>query len=299
MITSTANARVKDIRSLQRRKERDSRGLAYVEGIRTVLGALESEWGDVALLLVAPGLLTSDHALAAVAEAEKRGIERLDLTADVFKSLSNRDGPQGLAAVVRQRWLSLRSLELEDGDTWIALTAVADPGNLGTILRTADAIGARGIILVEDSADPWAPTAMRASTGAIFTRHLVRAEWSAFVAWTREQNVTLVGATDDAETPYRGADYGSRTVLLMGSEREGLSKVQRQVCHQLVAIPMRGQVDSLNLGVAASLVLYEILDQREASSASGAPETSSALNVSDSPDVSAVTDVPEVAEVSE
>jgi len=134
---------------------------------------------------------------------------------------------------------------------------------------------------------------MRASTGAIFTRHLVRAEWSAFVAWTRQQNITLVGATDDAETPYRGADYGSRTVLLMGSEREGLSKIQRQVCHQLVAIPMRGQVDSLNLGVAASLVLYEILDQREAASASGAPD------VSDASDVSPVTDVPEVAEVSE
>ena len=287
MITSTANARVKDIRSLQRRKERDARGLAYVEGIHTVLGALESDWGDVALLIIAPDLLTSDRALAAIAAAEKRGIERLDVSAEVFKTLSNRDGPQGFAAVVRQRWTSLRSLELEDGDTWVALTAVADPGNLGTILRTADAAGASGIILLENSTDPWAHSAMRASTGAIFTRHLVRAEWPAFLTWAREQNATLVGATDDAETPYRGAAYGPRTVLLMGSEREGLSAAQRQACDQLVAIPMRGQVDSLNLGVAASLVLYEVLDQREISSAS------------DISDVSAAPSVPEVAEVSE
>jgi len=290
MITSTTNTRVRDIRSLQRRKERDSRGLAYVEGIRTVLGALESDWGDVALLIVAPDLLKSDRALKGIAEAEKRGIERLDISAEVFKTLSNRDGPQGLSAVVRQRWTSLRSLELEDGDTWIALTAVADPGNLGTILRTADGAGASGIILLENSTDPWAHSAMRASTGAIFSRHLVRAEWPTFLAWAREQTVTLVGAADDAETPYRGANYGARTILLLGSEREGLSTEQREACDQLVAIPMRGQVDSLNLGVAASLVLYEILDQREASSVSDS---------ADSLDVLAVTDVPEVAEVSE
>lgn len=264
MITSTSNSRVRDIRSLQRRKERDSRGLAYVEGIRTVLGALESDLGDVALLIVAPDLLTSDHALEAIKAAEQRRIERLDVSPEVFKTLSNRDGPQGLAAVVRQRWLSLRSLELEDGDIWIALTAVADPGNLGTILRTADAAGASGIILLENSTDPWAHSAMRASTGAIFTRHLVRAEWPAFIAWAREQSVTVVGATDDAESSYRDADYGSRTVLLMGSEREGLSAQQREACDRLVAIPMHGQVDSLNLGVAASLVLYEVLHQRQA-----------------------------------
>jgi len=263
MITSTTNARVKGIRSLQRRRERDTRGLAYVEGIRTVLGALESDWGDVALLVVSPDLLKSDLAWNGIAEAKQRGIERLDVSVEVFKTLSNRDGPQGLAAVVRQRWTSLRSLELEDGDTWVALTAVADPGNLGTILRTADAAGVKGVILLEDSTDPWAHSAMRASTGAIFTRHLIRAEWPTFLDWVREQNVTLVGSTDDAETTYRDTDYGARTIVLMGSERKGLSSQQRKACNQLVAIPMRGQVDSLNLAVAASLVLYEVLDQRE------------------------------------
>jgi TrmH family RNA methyltransferase len=269
MITSTANERIKSIRALKRRKERDDRGLAYVEGIRAVLGAIESG-ADIALLLVAPDQLTSDVAREAVATAEATGVERLDVSRQVFESLSDRDGPQGIAAVIRQRWRSLRSVDLEDGDRWVALTAIQDPGNLGTILRTADAAGATGVILLEASTDPWDRTAMRASTGAVFTQQLVRADWKSFTEWGREAGATVVGAADDAETPYRNADYGARTILLMGSEREGLSDPQQAFCDRLVAIPMRGTVDSLNLGVAASLVLYEVLHQREIAAVSTA-----------------------------
>jgi RNA methyltransferase, TrmH family len=270
MITSTGNERVRAIRGLRRRKDRDERGLAYVEGIRAVLGAIEAG-ADIALLVVAPDQLTSDRALQALATAEATGIERLDVSQKVFESISDRDGPQGLGAVIRQRWRSLRSVELEDGDRWIALTAVQDPGNLGTVLRTADATGAIGVILLEAGADPWDRTAMRASTGAVFTRQLVRSDWASFAEWAREAGATVVGATDDAETSYRDADYGMRTVLLMGSEREGLNADQKAFCDQLVAIPMRGSVDSLNLGVAASLVLYELMHQREAGATSGEP----------------------------
>ncbi len=265
MITSTANARVKAIRALKRRKERDARGLAYVEGIRPVLTAIEAG-ADIALLLTAPDLLTSSRATEGVRAASEAGIEHLELSRQVFESISNRDGPQGIGAVIRQRFRSLREVELEDGDRWIVLTAVADPGNLGTILRSADAAGATGLILLEGATDPWDRTAIRASTGAIFTQQLVRTDWPTFTAWASETTATTVGATDDAQTPYRGADYGSPTLILMGSEREGLSPEQRAFCDHLVAIPMRGHTDSLNLGVATSLVLYEILHQREANS---------------------------------
>ncbi len=264
MITSTSNDRVKAIRALKRRKERDARGLAYVEGIRAVLTAIESD-ADIALLVIAPDLLTSATARAALQRANTEGIELLEVSRQVFDSLSNRDGPQGLAAVICQRWRPLDSVTLEDGDRWLALTAVQDPGNLGTILRTADASGATGVILLESGADPWDPTAIRASTGAVFTQHLVRADWASFTAWASASGATVVGATDDAKTTYRGADYGSRTVVLLGSEREGLTEAQRDFCNALVAIPMRGSVDSLNLGVAASLVAYEVMHQREAS----------------------------------
>lgn len=266
MITSTANDRVKAIRALKRRKERDARGLAYVEGIRAVLGAIESD-ADIALLVTAPDLLTSERAEVGLARAAAVGAERLNLSRKVFESISNRDGPQGIGAVIRQRFRSLRDVELEEGDRWVVATAAQDPGNLGTILRSADASGATGLILLEGGTDPWDPTAMRASTGAVFTQQLVRTDWSTFSTWARETGATVVGTADDAEIPYRGADYGSPTLLLMGSEREGLSAEQREFCDRLVAIPMRGGADSLNLGVATSLVLYELLHQREASTA--------------------------------
>ncbi|MDA0352385.1 MAG: RNA methyltransferase [Chloroflexi bacterium] len=274
MITSTANERIRAIRTLRRRKDRDERGLAYVEGIRAVLGAIEAG-ADIALLVVSPDQLSSERAREALTTAEAAGVERLDVTAKVFESISDRDGPQGLGAVVRQRWRSLKTVELAEGDRWIALTAVQDPGNLGTVLRTADATGAAGVILLESGADPWDRTAMRASTGAVFTQHLVRTDWASFAEWARAAGATVIGATDDAETSYRDADYGARTVLLMGSEREGLNGTQRRFCDRLVAIPMRGSVDSLNLGVAASLALYEVLHQREATAdtETGAPVT--------------------------
>jgi TrmH family RNA methyltransferase len=262
MITSTSNERVKAIRALRRRKERDASGLAYVEGIRAVREALEAD-AEVETLLVAPELLQSETAREAVAGASDAGTAVLEVSPAVFRSVSERDGPQGLAAVVRQRWTRLEEIEVGDGERWVALSSVADPGNLGTILRTCDAAGARGVILLDGSADPYDPTAVRASTGAVFTRGLVRASWEAFAAWAASAGVTLVGATDDAEQPYRGADYGSRTVVLMGSEREGLSEAQRAACDRLVGIPMLGSVDSLNLGVATALVLYELLAQRE------------------------------------
>jgi TrmH family RNA methyltransferase len=278
MITSTANNRIRSIRALKRRKERDERGLAYVEGIRSVLSAIESG-ADIALLLVAPDQLTSERAREAVAAAEATGIERIDVSRKVFESLSNRDGPQGIAAVIRQHWRALRSVELEDGERWVALTAVQDPGNLGTILRTADAAGATGVILLEIGADPWDRTAMRASTGAVFTQQIVRADWKSFIEWARESGATVVGAADNSETHYRGADYGPRTILLMGSEREGLSATQQAFCARRVAIPMRGSVDSLNLGVAASLVLYEVMHQRESGTVASTSEGPAAPGV--------------------
>ena len=262
MITSTANPRVKAIRALRRRKERDARAVAYIEGIRPILTAIDAG-AAIDTLIIAPDLLTSPRARDAVARATNEGIPALEVTPAVFRSLSDRDGPQGLAAVIRQRWTTLDDHTLEDGDRWVALTAVADPGNLGTILRTCDAAAAEGVILLEASADPYDPTALRASTGAVFTRRLVRATWPDFTAWARRESATVTATADNAPTPYRGANYGPRSIILMGSEREGLTADQQAFCDQTVAIPMRGSADSLNLAVATALVLYELLAQHE------------------------------------
>ena len=252
LITSTANARVKLIRALRARRERDRSGLAWVEGIRPTVEALQLN-APVDTLVVAPD---------AVDAARANGLDIMEVTSAVFRSLSDRDGPQGLGAIIRQQWLSLPDVRMAEGDRWVALASVADPGNLGTILRTCDGADAEGVILLDASTDPYDPAAM-------FSRRLVRASFEAFAEWARTQHAIVVGASDRAPETYREADYGARTVLLMGSEREGLTTEQQTLCDRMVSIPMRGRADSLNLAVATAILLYEVLDRRESGTPGG------------------------------
>ncbi len=262
LITSTANERIKRIRSLRMRKERDKTGLTFVEGIRSVVEAVQVE-APIDCLVVCQKLLKGKTGWDAVAIARSREVEVVEVDETVFRTMSKRDGPQGIAAVLKQRWERLQDIEPETGATWVALESAADAGNIGTIVRTCDATGAEGVILLDNTADPFDPVAMRASTGAIFTTRLVRANFDVFREWARERGIVVVGTSGVADEDYRTADYGDRTVLLMGSERAGLSDAYRSLCDQLVSIPMRGRADSLNLAVATALVLYEVLHRRE------------------------------------
>jgi TrmH family RNA methyltransferase len=262
LITSTSNARIRDIRALRTRKAREQSGLCYVEGIRAVGEAVQAG-ADVETLVVAPRRLTSEFGQGLVAEAADRGVAVLEVTTDVFRTLSDREGPQGLAAVVRQRWVDLGAVRLRPGDRWVALDQVADPGNLGTILRTCDATGAGGVVLVGACTDPYDPAAVRAGMGAVFSRHVARASFEDLVAWTGLTGAQLVGSSAGGATDYREADYGDPTVLLLGSEREGLSLAQRAECDEVVRMPMLGRASSLNLAVAAGVLLYEVLLRRE------------------------------------
>lgn len=258
MITSRNNPAIKALRSLRQRRERTSSGLYWVEGIRLVAEAVQLG-AEIAQLVVAPELLHSAFAQQLVAEA---GLEVLEVSGEVFASLSAKDGPQGLAAVVRQRWDTLEALEGQQ--LWVALSAVSDPGNLGTILRTSDAVGATGMILIDASTDPFDPAAVRASMGAIFSQRLVRVTWGGFQAWQRSSGWSIVGTNDSATTDYQEHRYPRPLVLLMGSEREGLSIEQQSACSAMVRIPMVGRADSLNLAVATSVLLYEIINQARA-----------------------------------
>ncbi|MDP2328300.1 MAG: RNA methyltransferase [Dehalococcoidia bacterium] len=260
-ITSTANARIKRIRGLRLRKERDEAGLSFVEGIRTVAEAVQLR-APIETLIDCPELLRSPFGRDLVDAARAADIDVIEVSEEVFRTLSRRDGPQGIAAVVRQEWERLQDLRLAPGDRWVALEEAADAGNIGTIVRTCDATGADGIILLDHTADPYDPVAMRASTGAVFTVRLVRATFEQFIEWSRAQGVTVVGTAGDATEGYRTAEYGDRTVILMGSERAGLPPEHQRECDRMVSIPMVGRVDSLNLAVATGLVLYEVLEHR-------------------------------------
>ena len=261
LITSTGNSTIKLIRGLRARKERDRQGRYFVEGIR-VVGEAVQNGATIDLIVVAPGLLTSEFALNTVEEARRDGVPTLAVSDEVFGSLSLRDGPQGIGAIIRQRWEPLSSLRPQGDDLWVALEAVQDPGNLGTILRTADAVGARGVILVGQATDPYDPVAVRASMGSVFAQRLGKATVSEFLAWRRATRVSLVGTSGAGATGYRKMTYPTPLVLISGSERQGLSFELLESCDAVVQIPMVGRPDSLNLAVATSVVLYEIFAQR-------------------------------------
>ncbi|HEY4383976.1 MAG TPA: RNA methyltransferase [Ktedonobacteraceae bacterium] len=262
LITSRNNPKIKQIRALLKRSERERTELALVEGLRLVTEALRYPH-IVRQLIVAPELLRSQHGQALLLEQRHKELPCLCVSAEVFQSFALKDNPQGIAAIVSQCWESLEQVRLSTRDCWVALEAVQDPGNLGTILRTCDATGCRGVFLLDHATDVYDPTALRASMGAIFSQRLVKASFQAFADWKRFYRYSVIGASDAAVLNYRQADYPSPVILLMGSERQGLSPEQQAVCDLVVSIPMRGSSDSLNVSIATAVVLYEILHRRE------------------------------------
>ncbi len=260
IITSTQNKHVKLIRNLRNRKEREQSGLFFVEGIRQAAEAIQMG-AAIDTLVVAPELLHSEFAQELVSKEAKTGTNMLQVSADVFRSFSAKDGPQGLAAIVKQRWEQLSDVRLGDDECFVALDAVQDPGNLGTIMRTADAVGFSGVILLGNATDPYDPGAVRASMGSVFSLRLAKASASEFIAWKQERAYSVVGTSGEGSEHYRSVNYPRPLIILSGSERQGLSPELMQACNQLVRIPMVGRCDSLNLAVATSVVLYEVFNQ--------------------------------------
>ena len=260
MISSTNNEAIKLARSLQHRKSRDTTGLLYVEGLRPFVESLDLA-NDLEMVFVAPSLLNKDMEHV-VRRCESYGVRVLEVTEAVLRSLSERDHPDGLAAVVRQRWHSLDTIDPSQSDSyWVALHSIREPRNIGAILRVTDAVGAAGIILLEDSADPYSPFAVRASTGAVFSQRLVRSSFAEFKDWLDVHDCPCIGTSADAATDYIDVAYPRPMVLLMGSERSGLSAEQASICDALVRIPMAGRVESLNVAVATGILLYEAFNQ--------------------------------------
>ena len=258
-ITSSAFS-LRACRRLHSRKERRETGRFLVEGIRPVRAALASR-AEIEVVLYVPDLLRNGYGQETVDLAQARHVPCQPLTAEQFASIATRENPRGIAAVGRQIWSHLEELTHISGPS-VVLHEPQDPGNLGTILRTCDAVGAGGIILTGDAVDPWHPTAIRAAMGATFSVPIVRCDVSTLATWVSTQQVPVIGTSDRAALDYATHAYDDRFVLLMGSERQGLPADLQAISTTMVRIPMAGQADSLNLAVATSLVLYESRNQR-------------------------------------
>lgn len=261
LIASRANPKVKAIRQLVHRKRREETGLFLIEGAQLVREALQLST-EVTLAVYAPGRASREAAEAAGAVRDAARAPVLEVSPEVMESISAHQGAQGICAVARQRWRRLAEVTLGEELCWVVVNQIEHPGSLGTILRVSDAVGGAGVILLGPSADPYDPTAVRASLGAVLSQQLVRCSFAEFADWRRQQRCLVVGTSPAAATDYRGVRYQPPVVLVLGNERSGLPPEQEAICDVMVSIPMVGRGDSHHVAVAAAVVLYEVFSQQ-------------------------------------
>lgn len=267
IITSFRNPRVKDLRSLHQRKYRQREGRYLIEGIRIVEEALDLG-APVETLIYAPELLVSDRAQALVERVDPA--DRLALSGEVMASLSDRDQPQGIAAVVRFQDPPLNSIPMGKDLLVVVAHQLRDPGNLGAIVRTADAAGASGVVIVEPAVDLHDPQTVRATMGSLFALPIVRVTGDVDLeAWYRDLRATglplsVVASSAHGQVLYYEADYRRPVVLLVGSERQGLAEEVKRGADVVVRLPQAGRATSLNVSAAAAVLIYEVVRQRAA-----------------------------------
>jgi TrmH family RNA methyltransferase len=256
-ITSLANPIVKEIRGLALPKNRKASRLFVAEGLKLVADAVEAGW-TVRTLVHATNVGGQPLVARLTATTHARGGAVLGVSEAVLAKISRRDNPQTVIGVFEQRLTAASAIRPKAGDVWIALEAVRDPGNLGTIVRTADAVGAAGVILVGETVDPFSVEAVRATMGSIFAVPLVRASRGEFQKLAAAWPGSVVGTHLAATTDYREAAYRLPVLLVMGGEQTGLTAEAAAAARTLVKIPMAGTADSLNLAVATAVMLFEI-----------------------------------------
>jgi RNA methyltransferase, TrmH family len=257
-ISGFSNPTVKFLRGLREKKHRKAAGKFLAEGLRLLTEARESGHLPEVLVMAAG---RAAHPLLDALEAEVLAVggEVIETGAEILAKITGKDNPQAVCGVFAEFDTGLASLDRSRAPIWLVAQALRDPGNLGTMLRTGDAVGAGGLILIDDCADPFSVEAVRASMGAVFTQSIAQARWDEFLPWLRSGPGQLVAASLRDAVPYRGAGYAAPCFLLVGNESRGLPEDHEAACDLRVTIPMLGSADSLNAAVAAAVLAYEAL----------------------------------------
>jgi len=256
-VTAFSNSTVKLLRSLRDKKARRAEGLFLAEGLRILTEARDSGRLPEIVAFSAEG---ARHPLAAeiIAATEAAGGDAVETTPDILSKMSGKDNPQMLLGAYRQPDTGLERIDRSAAPLWIVAQALRDPGNIGTILRTGDAVGAGGLILIDDCADPFSVEAVRASMGAVFTQQVAAARWPEFLVWLRSGDGQLVGTSLKATRDYLDAEYRRPCFLLIGNEQQGLPADYEAECDLLVKIPVEGRADSLNAAIAAAVMAFAV-----------------------------------------
>lgn len=261
-ITSLANPLVKEIRGLALAKNRKASGLFLAEGMKLVADGLETGW-TIRTMVHSDRVGGQALVKRLSARARETGGRVIVVSDAVLAKITRRDNPQTVVGIFEQRLTPLSAINPATDDIWVGLEAVRDPGNLGTILRTIDAVGAKGAVLIGQTVDPFSLEAVRATMGSIFHVDLARASNAEFTKLCRRWPGAVVGTHLSASVDYRQANYRSPVLLVMGNEQSGLGAVMSDACNSLVKIPMAGRADSLNLAVATGIMLFEITRERQ------------------------------------
>jgi len=257
-VTSLTNPIVKELRSLAIKKFRDQQGVFLAEGLKLIIDALDLGWTIKTLVYSKVGKGNSLVEQVAARTVAKRG-DVLEVSEKVIAAITRRDNPQMVVGVFEQKIQPLAALKPHGSAVYVALDRVRDPGNLGTIIRTADAVGAKGIILVGETTDPFSLETVRATMGSVFAVPLARATEAEFLAWRKGFAGLVVGTHLKGAVDYRTISYSGRPVILMmGNEQQGLPDQLAASCDRLARIPQEGRADSLNLAVATAIMLFEI-----------------------------------------
>jgi TrmH family RNA methyltransferase len=257
-VTSLANPLVKDIKALALKKFRDQQNAFLAEGLKLVIDALDLGW-SIKTLVFAKSAIGNPAVEKVAARAVAAGGLVLEVSEKVLAAITRRDNPQMVVGVFAQRYMPLRDIRPAGGDVWVALDRVRDPGNLGTVIRTVDAVGAKGVILIGETTDPFSIETVRATMGSVFAVPVAKASAEAFLKWRKSFPGLVAGTRLKGAVDYREIDFSGRPVLLlMGNEQRGLPDDLAESCDRLLRIPQTGRADSLNLAVATGVMLFEI-----------------------------------------
>ena len=257
-ITSVSNPIIKSIKGLFLKKNRDAEGLFIAEGLKLITDAIDCGW-QISTLIYAKNIASQTHLQDIAAKAHAGGTNILIVSEKVLGSITRRNNPQLVVGIFKQKTAKLERVKSVNSDLWIALDRVRDPGNLGTIMRTADCAGAKGLILLGETTDPWSMEAVRASMGSIFNVDIIASTIEEFSNWRETWNGFVIATHLDGAQDYREIDYDNHPVIaLMGNEQQGLPQHLVDLCTHKVVIPMNGRADSLNLAIATALMIFEI-----------------------------------------
>lgn len=261
VISSARDPRYLTLRSLQTPEGRSRTGLYVIEGIRHLARAVEHNVAIESVFL-GPSILSNLFGRKLARRLRKRGVPGIRLSHKLYRDLTLAGEPQGIGAVVRQRWTPLSNIRVEPNSLWLAVESIESPGNLGTMIRTAEAAGVAGVLILNSDCDPYDPATVRATMGSLFSQKLIRCSPHEFTNWAKSNRVAVVASSPTGLMDYKALAYRFPAVLLIGSEKRGLSDQVLEVADFVVRIPMRGGCDSINAAVATGILLFEMTSQR-------------------------------------